>query len=284
MQKLALLRQFSIAEIDLKDIDAESFIMRSDFGDISQLAESIRLLGLLEPLVVRQRPYLSHKYQLLAGHRRFRACVALGMGKAKACIVDVSDKDAFLIALCENVQRKSLNPLEESMAYSNYVHKRGWGGLTELAKNIGKSPAYVHTMIKLLELPREVQKMVESGEIGPFVAAELIGLRDEKKLLQLANSLRMKKTTMRQVRSIVKRQKFQFENPKMNYLKTIEEMIVSVRNCLINFDISIGKLEDNSEFFSRSVKFRYSLHQLLDQLINERAEVRDELRSYADFA
>src|SRR5579875_3095714 len=272
MQRMALLQQGKITDVELKEIDPESFIIRSDFGDVSQLADSIRLLGLLEPLVIREKICMPYRYQLLAGHRRFRAC-----------IVNVTDKDAYLIALCENVQRKSLNPLEEAMAYSNYVHKRGWGGLTELAKNIGKSPAYVHAMIRILDLPREVQNMVASGEIGPFVAAELTGLRDEREVLEVASKLKMRKVSMRQVRSMVKGQKFRFENPQSSYLKTIEEMIVSVRNCLVNFDISIGKMREGTEYYSRSVKFRYRLHQLLDQLINERAEIRDELRSYSDY-
>jgi ParB family chromosome partitioning protein len=281
-----MLKQLSVlrepVELPLSEIDAESFVIRSDFGNIQELAESIRSLGLLEPLIVRERPNGQKRYQLLAGHRRFRACMLLGMKTAKSIIVNVTDKDAYLIAISENVQRKSLNPLEEAMAYANYVHKKGWGGLSELARNIGKSPAYIYMMMKLLELPSEIKEMVARGEIKPFVAAELTKVKNEEQMKKLVEKIKEKRPSMRQLRLMIKEEREHTMSPRVAYLKVIDEMIVSTRNCLINYDISIGKLESNDEFYAKAVGFRYNLHQLLDQLINERAKVKKELELFGD--
>src|SRR5579875_712155 len=161
--------------------------------------------------------------------------------------------------------------------------QKGLGRIDRTCKEYWKEPCIRARNDKNIRFAERSSEHVASGEIGPFVAAELTGLRDEREVLEVASKLKMRKVSMRQVRSMVKGQKFRFENPQSSYLKTIEEMIVSVRNCLVNFDISIGKMREGTEYYSRSVKFRYRLHQLLDQLINERAEIRDELRSYSDY-
>jgi ParB family chromosome partitioning protein len=269
-------------ELALSEIDAESFVIRSDFGNIQELAESIRSLGLLEPLIVRERPTGQKSYQLLAGHRRFRACMLLGMETAKSIIVNVTDKDAYLIAISENVQRKSLNPVEEAMVYANYVHKKGWGGLSELARNLGKSPTYIYMMMRMLELPSEIREMVARGDIKPFVAAELTKVKNEEQMKELVDKIKEKRPSMRQLRTMIKEEREHEMMPREAYLKAIDEMIVSTRNCLINYDFSIGKLEGSDEFYGKAVRFRYNLHQLLDQLINESARVKNELELSGD--
>ncbi|MEM0097582.1 MAG: ParB/RepB/Spo0J family partition protein [Conexivisphaerales archaeon] len=268
-------------ELNVSEIDAESFVIRSDFGNLEELADSINSLGLIEPLIVRERQYGERMYQLLAGHRRFRACKMLGMKKVKAIVVNVTEKDAYLIAISENVQRKSLNPLEEAMAYANYVHKKGWGGLSELAKNIGKSPTYIHMMIGMLDLPSEIQEMVAEGKLKPFVAAELTRVKDEEQMQEIVNKIRENRPSMRQLRSIIKEQRM-LQTPKETYLRVVDEMVISTRSCLINYDMSVNKLEGKDEYYNRAISFRYRLHQLLDELINERASVRNELELSGD--
>ncbi len=267
-------------ELSVDEIDSESFVIRSDFGNLQELADSIKSLGLLEPLIVREN--LGKGYQLLAGHRRFRACLMLGMRKVKAIVVNVSDKDAYLIAISENVQRKSLNPIEEAMVYSNYVHKRGWGGITELAKNVGKSPTYIHMMINMLNLPSEVRDKVAKGELKPFVATELEKVKDMDSLNRIVKQVIETKPSMRKLRSMIKDQQIT-SDPRQNYLKVVDEMVVSTRNCMINYDISINKLEPAGIYYSRALSYRYKLHQLLDEIINERASIKGELEQTGDF-
>ncbi|MFP3262241.1 MAG: ParB/RepB/Spo0J family partition protein [Nitrososphaeria archaeon] len=268
-----------IEEIPIDLINEDSFVIRTSYEDIEELAESIRSLGLFEPVILR-RSNREKPYELLAGHRRLKACRMVGLKKVKAVVIDVNDKDAYLIAITENLQRKSLNPIEEAMAYYNYVHKKGWGGVTELAKNIGKSSAYVTMYIKLLELPLEVQEMIAKGELKPFVAAELEKVKDEKTLKKLVDEIKDKKMSMRELRNKIKKIKYDFEreeNPNLKYYTVLKSMIAATRNCLIQYDISINKLEESSDAYKKALTYRFELHQLLDSMLNELSDVKKEL-------
>lgn len=273
MSKLIEILKKEAEEIPLDLINDEAFTLRTSIDGIEELANSIRNLGLIEPVVVR-RTKGEKPYELIAGHRRLKACKMLGCKTIKAVILNVNDKDAYLIAIAENLQRKSLNPIEEAVSYYNYVHKKGWGGLSELAKNIGKSPAYISMYIKLLELPVEVQELIAKGELKPFVAAELEKVKDKKMMLQLSKELITKKMTMRQLRQKVK--EFE-EDQSSKYYLVLKNMIAATRNCLIQYDLNINKLEEGSEEYKKAVSFRYQLHQLLDSMINELSEIKDTL-------
>lgn len=271
MSKLVELTRKEITEIPIELINDESFILRTNLEGIEELANSIKNLGLIEPIVVR-RSNGNKPYELIAGHRRFKACKMIGCKSVKAIIVNANDKDAYLIAIAENLQRKSLNPIEEAMSYYSYIHKKGWGGISELAKNLGKSPAYISMFIKLLDLPLEVQEMIAKGEIKPFVAAELEKVKDKEKLLQLSKELISKKLSMRQLRQRIK--EITEEEQFSKYYLVLKNMVAATRNCLIQYDLNINKLEEGSEEYKKAVQFRYQLHQLLDSLINELAETK----------
>ncbi|MGC8662000.1 MAG: hypothetical protein ACP5TZ_05825, partial [Nitrososphaeria archaeon] len=90
------------------------------------------------------------------------------------------------------------------------------------------------------------------------------------------------KPSMRKLRALIKDQQ-RLSNPRQNYLKVIDEMVVSTRNCMINYDISINKLEPAGMYYSRALSYRYKLHQLLDEIINERASIKSELEQTGDF-
>ena len=93
-------------------------------------------------------------------------------------IKELSDKEAYEVSLVENVQRETLDPIEEAMAFENYVKKFGYGSTTRLSKQIGKSEEYVSHRILLLSLPNDVLKNVSSRQLSPTVAEELIWLKD----------------------------------------------------------------------------------------------------------
>jgi ParB/RepB/Spo0J family partition protein len=148
-----------IRYLKLSEIREPKFLFRTSLGKIEELADSIRKKGLLNPLTVRKT---TEGYELVCGWRRYNALKMLGMEEA-LCIVheDLSDKDAFEIALVENVQRKELSPMEEARAFKKYVEEYGWGSVVELAEKIGKRHPYVTLRIQFLELPEEVQRMLE---------------------------------------------------------------------------------------------------------------------------
>lgn len=273
-----LIKSDGVVNLSLDEIEPDTFMMRAELENIDELAESIRSLGLLEPLIVRRGA--NGKYQLLAGHRRYEACKRVGLKRVKAIVVDASDKDAFLIALAENVQKKSLNPIEEAVAYRNYIHRKGWGGVSELARNIGKSPSYISIMVRLLELPEEIQGLIRSGKLKPFVAAELERVKDKEKLNRIVNLINAKRPSLRKLREIIydydgyKGAKEENLDEDDAYVSALKSMEASVRQCLINFDIVINRLGENNKFYQNALKHRYRLHGVLDEIIKERVRIK----------
>jgi ParB family transcriptional regulator, chromosome partitioning protein len=135
----------------------------------------IKKHGLLQPIIVRP---INRGFEIVAGHRRYQACKLLRWKTIPAMVKDVSDKDAFEIQLVENIQRKTLDPIEEAHAFKLYVRDFGWGGVTYLAETIMKSEQYVSSRIQLLRLPQYVIDKVKSGELKVSHAFELLGTED----------------------------------------------------------------------------------------------------------
>src|SRR5918995_5220188 len=143
---------------------------------IDELSRSIKKHGLLQPIIVRP---INQGFEIVAGHRRFQACKILRWKSIPAMVKDVSDKDAFEIQLVENIQRRTLDPIEEAQAFKLYVRDYGWGGITYLAETIMKSEQYVSSRIQLLKLPQNVIDKVKSDELKVSHAFELLSLEGE---------------------------------------------------------------------------------------------------------
>jgi ParB-like chromosome segregation protein Spo0J len=135
----------------------------------------------------------------VAGHRRFQACKLLRWKTIPAMVKDVSDKDAFEIQLVENIQRKTLDPIEEAQAFKLYVRDYGWGGVTYLAETIMKSEQYVSSRIQLLKLPQNVKDKVKSGELKVSHAFELLGL-EGKSLENMSDDIINKNMSVKDIR------------------------------------------------------------------------------------
>jgi len=120
----------SIEDIETSDLAPGQNTLRSTIESVHELALSIKQNGLLQPIVVRAT---DKHFEIIAGNRRFKACKMLGLKKISCHIVELDDKSAFEISLIENVQRRSLNPVEEGLAFKRYVHEFGWGGISQLA-------------------------------------------------------------------------------------------------------------------------------------------------------
>jgi ParB family transcriptional regulator, chromosome partitioning protein len=114
-----------IEDIDASQIKISRRPLRTEAGDVSSLAESINMNGLLQPIVVRIIE--GNYFEIVAGNRRFLACKHLSLRKIPCHIMDLSDKEAYELSLIENMQRRSINPIEEGQAYSRYIEDYGWG-------------------------------------------------------------------------------------------------------------------------------------------------------------
>lgn len=160
---------------------------------------SIRSQGVLQPIIVRPR---GEYFEIIAGHRRYEACKQLCLEKVPCMVREMADRDAYEVALIENIQRETLDPVEEAEAFKRYVLEYGWGSVTQLAKRIGKSEEYVSHRVLLLQLPAAVLERVKGHELNPSAARELVWLKDpvkQKELADLSIEQGLKVRTIRQV-------------------------------------------------------------------------------------
>lgn len=141
---------------------------------ISELAESIKLRGVLQPIIVRRAPD-GDGYQLVAGERRWRASQAAGLDRVPALVRDLDDAATYEIALVENIQRQDLNAIEEASAYRKLIEDFGHNQ-EALARLVGKSRSHVANLMRLLDLPDSVQTLVGDGALAMGHARALIGI------------------------------------------------------------------------------------------------------------
>lgn len=191
-----------IEDVDIYKIRQPPEYYRSTSSNLSELANSIRQKGLLQPVIVRTKQ--EGHFEMVAGNRRLQACKSLGWRKIICHIVELDDKQAFEISLIENIHRKSLNPIEEAHAFRSYVKDFGWGGISDLASKIGKSISYVDKRLKLLDLPPEIIEAVCNSTISTSVAEELSFIDDVSKQLEFVKIANKKKISSRQARILAK--------------------------------------------------------------------------------
>jgi len=189
-------------EIDLNNISANPKQPRTVFDEdqLTELALSIKEVGLLQPPVVRSIG--NGKYQLIMGERRFRAAKLAGLKSIPVIIRQTTDDQLLREALIENIHRSQLNPLEEGAAYQQLLNDFSYTH-DELAAKLSKSrPAITNTM-RLLNLPPAVQRKVAAGVISAGHARALLSLTDEKEIENLANRIVSEGLTVRAVEEIV---------------------------------------------------------------------------------
>ena len=189
-------------EIDVNNISANPKQPRTVFDEdqLTELALSIKEVGLLQPPVVRSIG--NGKYQLIMGERRFRAAKLAGLKSIPVIIRQTSDDQLLREALIENIHRSQLNPLEEGAAYQQLLNDFSYTH-DELATKLSKSrPAITNTM-RLLNLPPAVQRKVAAGVISAGHARALLSLTDDKEIENLANRIVAEGLTVRAVEEIV---------------------------------------------------------------------------------
>ncbi|MGD9637614.1 MAG: ParB/RepB/Spo0J family partition protein [Alphaproteobacteria bacterium] len=190
-----------LTTIAIANIQPSPFQPRRNFNEdnIADLAESIREKGILQPLIVRKSG-VENVYEIIAGERRFRASKIVGLEELPVIIKDLSDKEVLEVALVENLQRQDLSPLEEAEGYQKLINE--FGHTQEaLAKVVGKSRSHVANTLRLLNLPEEVKKMLQSGELSSGHARALL---NSENMLELAQEVIKKGLNVRQTESLVK--------------------------------------------------------------------------------
>jgi len=173
-----------------------------DAQKLEELAASIREHGLVEPLVVRRLPG-SDKLELVAGERRWRALQRAGLLEALVVVKDVSARDAFELALIENVQREDLNPIELAEAFERLVREHGYSH-DALADRLGKDRSTIANALRLLKLPARVRAKVIAGELSEGHARALLGAGDAALIEELTDRVLRGKLSVRATEALVR--------------------------------------------------------------------------------
>src|SRR3990167_8151106 len=163
------------------------------------LVESIKTHGILEPLVVAKTPA---GYQIIAGERRWRAAKILGLNNIPVIVKETTSQGMLEMALVENVQREELNPIERAQGFQRLIDEFGLS-VTEIAKRIGKSPAYVSNTLRLLALPDAIKDGLISNDITEGHARAIAGLNDAKLMVDAYKTILTEGASVRDRKSVV---------------------------------------------------------------------------------
>ena len=275
-----------VEHIEIKMIRPSQFSIRDKFNDyqeVESLVSSIKEHGLLQPILIR--PY-QNNFEIVAGHRRFYACKSLRWRHIPCKIREMNDKQAFEIQLTENIQRKSMSALEEAEAFRKYVQDLGWGGVTELAKKIGKSEEYVSHRIQLLKLPQDVKEKIMLNKLSVSQALELTTVSPND-IIHFTDHIIENELTIRQIREVkavfskqgisgddlelIANENINFKNIKT--LKITKKTSLALKITLARLDSIIEEVQLNFEpnqstdILSFLMDLRLKIHSLIDDTI-----------------
>lgn len=169
-----------------------------DEDKLAELADSIRQNGVLQPILVRRK---GQKYEIVAGERRYQASKLAGLKEIPAVVREIDDDKVFQLALIENLQRSDLSPIEEAKGYKQLLTSRG---LTqeELAKILSKSRSAIANTLRLMDLPVEVQHMMEQGLLTAGHARAILAVPSEEGRIKLAKKVVAESLTVRQTENL----------------------------------------------------------------------------------
>jgi ParB family transcriptional regulator, chromosome partitioning protein len=270
-----------VEQIEMKMIRPSQFAIRDKFQkndcDFETLVNSIKEHGLLQPILIRP---LQHTFEIVAGHRRFQACRTLRWRFIPAKIRELSDKHAYEIQLTENIQRKSMDPIEEAEAFRRYVIDFGWGGVSELARKIGKSEEYVSHHMQLLKLTDEIKDKIVNNSLKVSQAIEIVQIPHEKQQ-NIASEVINNNLTVRQIRELkmALREDDKFDNTVISTRDhsrssavakkaslTLKITLARVDN-LINEVHTTIEPDQRAEIINFLMAIRLTIHSLIDESI-----------------
>ncbi|MCU0666299.1 MAG: ParB/RepB/Spo0J family partition protein [Candidatus Omnitrophica bacterium] len=192
----------SADEIPIAKIRPNPFQPREDFDaqSLDELVQSIKEKGVIQPVLVRRH---GEDYELIAGERRLRAAQSLNMAKIPAVIKDADDKESLELALIENIQRQSLNPIEEARAYKYLIDKFE---LTQekVSEVLGRARASVANTLRLLNLPPEIQEKIKNGALSFAHGKALLEITDEQLQKKIAHEVIARNLSVRELENLLK--------------------------------------------------------------------------------
>lgn len=200
--KVAVERGVDVLELELDHIIPNRFQPRHDFPEtaLQELSDSIKLNGLLQPIVVRRKG--DGLFELIAGERRWRAAQRAGLEKIAAYIRNCTDEDAVVLALVENIQRNDLNPVDTARAYQRMMAEFA---MTQdmIAQRVGRDRSSIANQLRLLNLPEEVQRLVATGALSTGHAKVILGISGTEAQGRWAQEIVTRQLSVRDVEKLL---------------------------------------------------------------------------------
>ena len=204
-KEIESIKSEEILYVPLEKIRPSPLQPREDFDhqSMEELTQSIKEKGVIQPILVRRS---GDSYELIAGERRFRAAKLLSLNEIPAIVKNVEDRDSLEIALIENIQRQSLNSIEEAHAYQYLIdkfkvtHER-------ISEVLGKARVSVTNTLRLLKLPQEIQEEMKNGRISFAHGRALLEIEDLSQQRRLAGEIISKELSVRELENLIKSQR-----------------------------------------------------------------------------
>ncbi|HEX7207823.1 MAG TPA: ParB/RepB/Spo0J family partition protein [Nitrososphaeraceae archaeon] len=285
MKSNSLLIHGIIDDIDIHKIkdSTNSIRQKSGVEEDDELAISIKQNGLLQPIVIRPKQI---NFEIVAGSRRLLACKKLGWKKIACNVIEVDDKAAYEISLSENIQRKTLSPIEEAGAFKVYVTDFGYGGISELASRVGKSPSYITKRIRLLNLHSDILDSITNSVIHTSTAEELSYVKDKSKQQKLASLISEGRLSIKETRGLLKNIDKEpidicVEHPSdvgtdriQKRLDVLNKSIIVLRIAMNRLGTIIENIEDDWIFKEILMQHKNMINNQIDLLIKEKRKFK----------
>jgi len=248
-------------QLSISDLIPNKYQPRKIFDEdnLNDLTNSIKARGILQPIIVRKSTDDKSKFEIIAGERRWLAAQKAGLHTVPVVITEADDLKSLEFAIVENVQRHDLNSLEEAQGYKRLIDEFNYDQ-EKVSKFIGKSRSYITNSLRLLTLPLEVIKLIETQKLTAGHAKILVGLENS---FFVANKILEKKLSVRQAESFVKI--FKNKRQKPNNLKdvNIKDLEISVSN-----KIGLNVLIKNNKNNKGKITFEYKGLDQLNKIID----------------
>jgi len=248
-------------QLSISDLIPNKYQPRKIFDEdnLNDLTNSIKERGILQPIIVRKSNDDKSKFEIIAGERRWLAAQKAGLHNVPVVITEVDDLKSLEFAIVENVQRHDLNPLEEAQGYKRLIDEFNYDQ-EKVSKFIGKSRSHITNSLRLLTLPLEVIKLIETQKLTAGHAKILVGLENSS---FVANKIVEKKLSVRQAESFVKIFKNKRQKPNNVKDANIKDLEISVSN-----KIGLNVLIKNKKNNKGKITFEYKGLDQLNRIID----------------
>ena len=248
-------------QLSISDLIPNKYQPRKIFDEdnLNDLTSSIKERGILQPIIVRKSNDDKSKFEIIAGERRWLAAQKAGLHTVPVVITEADDLKSLEFAIVENVQRHDLNPLEEAQGYKRLIDEFNYDQ-EKVSKFIGKSRSHITNSLRLLTLPLEVIKLIETQKLTAGHAKILVGLENSS---FVANKIVEKKLSVRQAESFVKIFKNKRQKPNNVKDANIKDLEISVSN-----KIGLNVLIKNKKNNKGKITFEYKGLDQLNKIID----------------